>query len=105
MSRNCARAIRRASWGDRGRGHALWRMDECPVEGVRSRPRPATPGLAASALGLHADALLPRQRRRYRDGMACVRPGTTPNPDAMKFTLDVTLPARVLADSGDDVDD
>src|SRR4051794_15751555 len=37
--------------------------------------------------------------------MACVRPMTTPNPDAMKFTLDVTLPARVLADSGDEVDD
>ena len=30
---------------------------------------------------------------------------TTPNPDAMKFTLDVTLPTRVLADRGDDVSD
>jgi hypothetical protein len=37
--------------------------------------------------------------------MACVRPMITPNPDAMKFTLDVTLPARVLAACGDDVDD
>ncbi|MFI5047635.1 MAG: NifU N-terminal domain-containing protein [Acidimicrobiia bacterium] len=30
---------------------------------------------------------------------------TTPNPDAMKFTLDVTLPTRLLAARGDDVDD
>ena len=37
--------------------------------------------------------------------MACVRPLSTPNPDAMKFALDVTLPARVLADRGEDVDD
>jgi hypothetical protein len=37
--------------------------------------------------------------------MACVRPLSTPNPDAMKFALDVTLPARVLADRGDEVDD
>jgi hypothetical protein len=37
--------------------------------------------------------------------MACVRPMTTPNPDAMKFTLDVALPTRVLADRGDDVND
>ena len=29
----------------------------------------------------------------------------TPNPDAMKFTLDITLPERVLANRGDDVDD
>lgn len=27
--------------------------------------------------------------------MASVRPSTTPNPNAMKFTLDVTLPARI----------
>jgi hypothetical protein len=27
--------------------------------------------------------------------MATVRPSTTPNPNAMKFTLDVTLPARI----------
>jgi hypothetical protein len=37
--------------------------------------------------------------------MACARPMITPNPDAMKFTLDVTLPTRVLADRGADVDD
>jgi hypothetical protein len=29
----------------------------------------------------------------------------TPNPDAMKFTLDITLPQRILANRGDDVDD
>jgi hypothetical protein len=29
----------------------------------------------------------------------------TPNPDAMKFTLDVTLPDRLLANRGDDVED
>jgi len=29
----------------------------------------------------------------------------TPNPDAMKFTLDVTLPSRVLAERGDEVND
>lgn len=37
--------------------------------------------------------------------MACVRPSATPNPDAMKFTLDVTLPERLLANHGDEVDD
>ena len=37
--------------------------------------------------------------------MACARPESTPNPDAMKFTLDVTLPDRLLANRGDDVDD
>jgi hypothetical protein len=42
---------------------------------------------------------------RYRDRMACVRPTPTPNPDAMKFSLDVTLPERILANRGDDVDD
>jgi hypothetical protein len=29
----------------------------------------------------------------------------TPNPNAMKFTLDITLPERVLANRGDDVED
>jgi hypothetical protein len=52
-----------------------------------------------------ATAVAPSSTRRYRDGMACVRPAATPNPDAMKFTLDVTLPARMLADRGDEVDD
>ncbi|MGH9026425.1 MAG: NifU N-terminal domain-containing protein [Acidimicrobiia bacterium] len=37
--------------------------------------------------------------------MACATPSPTPNPNAMKFTLDVTLPDRILADRGDDVDD
>jgi Scaffold protein Nfu/NifU N terminal len=37
--------------------------------------------------------------------MAVARPTTTPNPDAMKFTLDITLPERILANHGDDVDD
>ena len=37
--------------------------------------------------------------------MACVRPEPTPNPDAMKFVLDLTLPARILANRGDEVDD
>jgi Scaffold protein Nfu/NifU N terminal len=45
------------------------------------------------------------ERQRYRDGMACVRPMTTPNPNAMMFTLDITLSTRVLADRGDDVND
>jgi hypothetical protein len=31
--------------------------------------------------------------------------GVHTNPDAMKFTLDVTLPERLLANRGDDVDD
>jgi hypothetical protein len=39
------------------------------------------------------------------DAMACVRPASTPNPNAMKFTLDVTLPGRILANRGDDVED
>ena len=36
--------------------------------------------------------------------MARVRPSTTPNPNAMKFTLDVTLPARIdtIRGQGDD---
>ena len=33
------------------------------------------------------------------------RPESTPNPDAMKFALDVTLPERLLANRGDDVND
>jgi hypothetical protein len=37
--------------------------------------------------------------------MACARPEATPNPDAMKFTLDVTLPGRLLGNRGDDVED
>ena len=37
--------------------------------------------------------------------MACVRPEPTPNPDAMKFVLDLTLPARILANRGDEADD
>jgi Scaffold protein Nfu/NifU N terminal len=37
--------------------------------------------------------------------MACVRPTPTPNPDAMKFTLDISLPERLLAKRGDDIDD
>jgi len=36
--------------------------------------------------------------------VARVRPSTTPNPNAMKFTLDVTLPARIdtIRGQGDD---
>jgi Scaffold protein Nfu/NifU N terminal len=37
--------------------------------------------------------------------MACVRLASTPNPNAMKFTLDITLPERILANRGDDVED
>jgi hypothetical protein len=37
--------------------------------------------------------------------MACVRPMPTPNPDAMKFALDISLPDRLLAKCGDDSDD
>jgi hypothetical protein len=37
--------------------------------------------------------------------VACVRALPTPNPNAMKFALDVTLPERVLANRGDDVED
>src|SRR5439155_4558465 len=43
--------------------------------------------------------------QRYLDRMACVRPIPTPNPDAMKFTLDIFLPERLLAKRGDDVED
>jgi Scaffold protein Nfu/NifU N terminal len=34
--------------------------------------------------------------------MAHARPESTPNPDALKFVLDVTLPERLLANRGDD---
>ena len=37
--------------------------------------------------------------------MACARVESTPNPDAMKFTLDVTLSERLLVNRGDDVSD
>jgi hypothetical protein len=37
--------------------------------------------------------------------MACVRPTSTPNPDAMKFELDVSLPERIHAQRGDDVEE
>ena len=36
--------------------------------------------------------------------MATVRPSTTPNPNAMKFTLDVTLPARIDTTRGEGTD-
>ena len=40
------------------------------------------------------------------DAMACVHTSPTPNPgNAMKFTLDINLPARILANRGDDVED
>ena len=37
--------------------------------------------------------------------MACVRPMPTPNPNAMKFTLDISLPERLAANQGDDTED
>lgn len=37
--------------------------------------------------------------------MATVDPSTTPNPDAMKFTLDVTLPGMINASSPDEAPD
>ncbi len=37
--------------------------------------------------------------------MACARPSPTPNPNAMKFTLDITLPARIHVNCGDETDD
>ena len=38
--------------------------------------------------------------------MACVQSTMlTPNPDAMKFTLDISLPDRILANRGDDTED
>jgi hypothetical protein len=36
--------------------------------------------------------------------MATVRPSTTPNPNAMKFTLDVTLATRIDTTRGEGVD-
>ncbi len=36
--------------------------------------------------------------------MATVRPSTTPNPNAMKFTLDVTLGTRIDTTRGEGVD-
>lgn len=36
--------------------------------------------------------------------MATARPSTTPNPNAMKFTLDVTLPQRIDTTRGEGVD-
>jgi hypothetical protein len=37
--------------------------------------------------------------------VASIRPSTTPNPDAMKFTLDVTLPGMIDAKSPGDAPD
>ncbi len=37
-------------------------------------------------------------------GVATVRPSTTPNPNAMKFTLDVTLPQRIDTTRGEGTD-
>jgi hypothetical protein len=37
--------------------------------------------------------------------MATAEPSATPNPDAMKFTLDRTLPAMINLNRGDDTDD
>ena len=37
--------------------------------------------------------------------MAHAEPSTTPNPDAMKFTLDRTLPAMINVTRGEDTDD
>lgn len=37
--------------------------------------------------------------------MASVQPSTTPNPDAMKFTLDVTLPGMLNASTASDAAD
>jgi hypothetical protein len=37
--------------------------------------------------------------------MATATPSPAPNPDAMKFTLDVRLPGRINAAAGDEVDD
>src|SRR5262249_7420214 len=54
-----------------------------------------------TGLGGH-DCLLPAREppntsagsQRYRAGVACVRPIPTPNPNALKFSLDITLPER-----------
>ena len=37
--------------------------------------------------------------------MATAEPSPTPNPDAMKFTLDRTLPAMINVSQGEDTDD
>jgi hypothetical protein len=37
--------------------------------------------------------------------VATVRPSTTPNPNAMKFTLDVTLAERIDTTRGENVDE
>ncbi|CAN5588682.1 hypothetical protein BH23ACT3_BH23ACT3_01470 [soil metagenome] len=37
--------------------------------------------------------------------MATIEPSTTPNPDAMKFSLDVTLPGMIDAKSPGDAPD
>jgi hypothetical protein len=37
--------------------------------------------------------------------VASIQPSTTPNPDAMKFTLDVTLPGMIDAKSPSDAPD
>ena len=37
--------------------------------------------------------------------VATIEPSTTPNPDAMKFTLDVTLPEMLNASRPDDAPD
>jgi hypothetical protein len=37
--------------------------------------------------------------------VATIEPSTTPNPDAMKFTLDVTLPGMIDAKSPGDAPD
>ena len=37
-------------------------------------------------------------------GVAKVRPSTTPNPNAMKFTLDVALPERIDTTRGEGTD-
>jgi hypothetical protein len=39
--------------------------------------------------------------RSYDQAMATVSPSPTPNPDAMKFTLDVALPASFNVTSAD----
>lgn len=41
----------------------------------------------------------------YGWAMAQAEPSTTPNPDAMKFTLDRTLPAMVNLERGAQTDD
>jgi hypothetical protein len=37
--------------------------------------------------------------------MARVQPRATPNPNAMKFVLDIALPERIVANRGDDAQD